>query len=224
MGWRTVSTPPSVSASVIPTFWREILAADLISRGVAGLAGAYQFQWISDHMLNHRDVLAVLRREQRYLEHQLEAEQRKLAQFELFITLIEHGSSKDDACELVHNHFADEASPEAVQASERPAEAAEASAGLPATRSATTSEPLPPKAWRAALFTGVLPLFGWEAQYLNQNSRGLANKAAMLLQESGICPEQLPQLKQLFEQAYPTVKRYTPIALANHCTEFAAAL
>ena len=58
----------------------------------------------------------------------------------------------------------------------------------------------------------------------DQNSRGLANKAAMLLQESGIRPEQLPRLKQLFEQAYPTVKRYTPIALATHCTEFAAAL
>jgi hypothetical protein len=165
-----------------------------------------------------------LRREQRYLAHQLETERRKLARFDLFVSLIEHGTTRDDACEQVYRHFADEASPAAAQAPERPAEAAEVAARPTPSREEPAPEPLQPKAWRAALFTGVLSLFGWEAQHLNQNSRGLANKAAMLLQESGIRPEQLPRLKQLFEQAYPRVRHYTPIALATHATEFVAAL
>lgn len=44
----------------------------------------------------------------------------------------------------------------------------------------------------------------------------------MLLQESGIRPDQLPRLKTHFEQAYPKVTRYMPMALANHATQLAA--
>jgi len=166
-----------------------------------------------------------LRRQQRFLQHHLEAAQQKLAQFELFVRLIEQGYSKDEACEQVYTQKLSLAEQEAVpgvdSASVSPVEptllVVSAKGQMPAPE-------LSPKAWRAALFIQLLTLFDWDPQHLNKNSRGLANKAAMLLQESGIRPEQLPRLKQLFEQAYPTMTRYTPIALANHATELAAAL
>lgn len=166
-----------------------------------------------------------LRRQQRFLQRHLEAEQQKLAQFELFVRLIEQGYSKDEAYEQVYTQklslAEQEAAPEADAAS---VSQVEPTLLLASAKGETPAPELSPKAWRAALFTELLTLFDWDPQHLNKNSRGLANKAAMLLQESGIRPGQLPRLKQLFEQAYPKVTRYTPIALANHATELAAAL
>ena len=166
-----------------------------------------------------------LRRQQRFLQHHLEAEQQKRALFEVFVRLIEQVYSKDEACEQVYTQAQcpteQEAAPEADSARESPVE----STLLPVSDTEQTPAPeLGPKAWRAALFTGLMTLFGWEPGHLNKNSRGLANKAAMLLQESGIRPEQLPHVKALFERAYPKVTHYTPIALANHATELAALL
>lgn len=63
------------------------------------------------------------------------------------------------------------------------------------------SHPRSPKARRAALFSELTTLFGWDLAQFNQQSRGMLNKAAMQLHESGIHPEQLPRLKQAFERA-----------------------
>ena len=44
-----------------------------------------------------------LRRRQRFVQHRLEAEQQKLAQFEVFVRLIEQGCSKYEACEQIYD-------------------------------------------------------------------------------------------------------------------------
>jgi len=154
-----------------------------------------------------------LRRQQRYCQHQLEAENAKLAQFSQFVVLIEQGYAKDDACAAVLCQQDEVASTEQEAAGVPVEEAAEAT---PPEEIAAAPRPrLEGQALRRALFGTLARLFtNGDPRHIDLE-RGKFNRAIKNFVFAGMQPDDLPVLTAAFERLWPKAT-CTALGLANN--------
>ncbi|HLV99403.1 MAG TPA: hypothetical protein VKT82_12080 [Ktedonobacterales bacterium] len=150
-----------------------------------------------------------LRRQQRYWQHQLEAAQGKLAQFTQFVTLIEQGATKDEACAAVLGQAANDSDGE-----EEP-EGAPAAEAVQADPPPTVAPRLEGQALRRALFATLVRLFTSGDPRHVELERGKFNKAIKNFVLAGLQPGDLPAVQAAFGRLWPCAT-CTALGLANN--------
>ncbi len=194
-------------------FWRADVAAQ--QRAVTRLRTQYQDV---TEQLQHchlgKGNWGALVREQRFLAGELTEQEAQLARYERFVALIEHGATKDEACEQLLGLPTQATAAEDCVAEERtPAE------DIPEDQASEASaEPAPRlqgQKLRQALFTVLAQMFTNGDPRLIELERGKFNRAIKNLVAVDVQPGDLPVLQATFERLWPKAT-CTALGLANN--------